>query len=48
MNKHEQLIAVITLAMLDEGYTIHDVMKIMKNIAGDVWHGWVDEKRKEG
>jgi hypothetical protein len=32
--------------MLDEGYTIHDIMKIMDNIAGDVWHGWIAEQRE--
>ncbi|WP_257205869.1 hypothetical protein [Bacillus sp. AFS051223] len=39
------LMQVVVLGMLDDGYTIHQIISMFKNESGAVWHAWVDEKR---
>ncbi|MGI2748318.1 hypothetical protein ACRS52_06080 [Bacillus cytotoxicus] len=46
--EHKLFMQVITLTMLDDGYTIHQILKMFKTESGRTWHAWIEEKQGEG
>ena len=46
-NEHQQLIMIGILGLLEEGNHISQVCDLIHRIAGEVWHGLVEERINE-
>jgi hypothetical protein len=43
MNKYEQQITKLVIAMLDNGYTYDDLQKTFQDMIGTIWINWCIE-----
>jgi hypothetical protein len=43
MNKYEQQITKLVIAMLDNNYTYDEVQKIFNDLIGTIWISWCTE-----